>query len=142
MDKQREPEHKPDVADLVWPLPRQGTAPNQWQTVFLQQLSACPNVSKAARAAGVARRYAYWYKQHSPDFAAAWDDCIEAALDNVEEYAIDRGQVNDNMAMFLLASHRYKKTGNVERDPLRVAFEDEPPVTTEAATDAQFDEDE
>ena len=135
------PEHQPDVEKLVWPLPRHDGVPNQWQTVFLKQLTVSPNVSKAARAAGVSRRFTYWYKNTNTAFAEAWQDCIETALDDVEEYAIDRGKENDQMAMYLLDRHRYKKDGGRpdDDDTLSLGFEDEPPVAHIADTDDQVE---
>lgn len=86
------------------------------------------NVSAAAKKAGVPRSTAYdWYKADE-EFAAAWDDAVEVAVDSLEKEAWRRardgvlkpvyqkgekvGQVreySDQLMVTLLKAHRPEK---------------------------------
>ena len=53
---------------------------------FLQKLhSSAGNVSKAAKAIKISRNVAYEHKKKDTDFAAAWDEVIEAVADEMEQ---------------------------------------------------------
>lgn len=65
------------------------TPSGAWRDVFLDVLRASANVSRAARAAGVARTYVYEAKKADPDFAAAWAEAITEGVDELEESARD-----------------------------------------------------
>lgn len=98
------------------------------QERFLKELRRRANVSAAARKAKVGRRTAYdWYKA-DPDFAKAWDDALEEAVDGLEEAAWRRardgtlkpvyqqgrkvGQIreySDTLTVTLLKAHRPEK---------------------------------
>lgn len=52
--------------------------------VFLAELAQRGNVSAAAEAAGLARATFYEYRSADPDFAAAWDEALETAIDAME----------------------------------------------------------
>lgn len=68
-----------------------------WQDTFLAALRRDPNVSAAARKAHVTRQYVYEVRATegkkdealtaAKQFAAAWDDAIEEALDTLEAEA-------------------------------------------------------
>lgn len=58
--------------------------PDAWKTVFLEELKKAPNVSAACDVANVSRKTAYYNRNIDQDFADAWDDAIEKALDKAE----------------------------------------------------------
>lgn len=69
-----------------------------------------PNVSAAARAAGIARSAAYAWKADDDDFAAEWDDAIEESVDGLESEAWKRAlDTSDRMMEILLKAHRPEK---------------------------------
>lgn len=97
----------------------------EWVSTFLTALSFSPNVSAAARAAGVTRQAAYLHRQADPEFAAAWDDAVDQstdelvgemyrrAKDGVREPVFFMGDVcghkqkySDTLAIFLAKAHR------------------------------------
>lgn len=81
-----------------------------WKDRFLAQLAKTPNVSKAARAAGISRSEAYKRKNRDPEFAQAWDDLEEESLDDLEEHMrANRAMDSDKVAMWLLEKKRYSK---------------------------------
>lgn len=58
----------------------------QQKAKFLKRLlSSAGNVSKAARAAGIARNAAYDHKKSDEAFSDAWDTVIETVCDQAEE---------------------------------------------------------
>lgn len=57
------------------------------RTAFLDELRKRGNVSEAAAVAGIGRRTAYEVRDRDPEFAAAWDEAIEAAVDAMEAEA-------------------------------------------------------
>lgn len=83
--------------------------PRAWQAKFLGSLAESGNVSAAARVAGVSRELAYQVRKESPDFAQAWQDALETALDSLEQVAWDRAkEQSDTLLIFLLKHHRPK----------------------------------
>lgn len=120
--------------------------------IFLTELAKSPNVSGAAKAAGFSRRTAYNYRDTDPEFAAAWDDAIEQATDNLvgemyrrayrgtekpvyyqgEEVGAIR-EYSDTLAIFLAKAHRPQVYGDKIKQeitganggPVRLAFEEE-----------------
>lgn len=78
------------------------------RATFLTILEETCNVSEAARAAGMGRRSAYDWREDDADFAAAWDDAIEAAADKLEQVAFERAKAgtSDRMLEILLKAHR------------------------------------
>lgn len=87
-----------------------------WQARFVAALEKSPNISAAARAAGINRTYAYAHREENADFAAAWDAAIQKAVDELEAAAFRRGKArSDTLAIFLLKSHRAEVYG--ERKP-------------------------
>jgi len=78
-----------------------------WYDRFLRALARSPNVSAAARAAGVGRTRAYEHRAENPAFAAAWDETLEVAVDALEAAAFKRaGKESDQLLIFLLKAHR------------------------------------
>lgn len=110
----------------------------EWSKIFLEELSQVPNVTRAARLAGVSRKTAYNHKNSNDAFSAAWDEAIEEAVDLLEQEMwrravegtdkpiIHKGEVtgtmkeySDTLAIFLAKAHRperfrerYEHTGS------------------------------
>ncbi len=102
-----------------------------WRPLFLAALCKSPNVTGAAKAAGIKRDAAYDAYHADPAFAAAWESAINAALDiaegelyrravtGIKKPATIAGQrellteYSDTLLIFLLKSHRpgiYRET--------------------------------
>lgn len=64
--------------------------PQRLREMFLGELRKRGNVSEAARAAKVGRKTVYQWKDAEPEFAAAWDEAIEQAIDAMEAEAYRR----------------------------------------------------
>jgi hypothetical protein len=103
----------------------------QRREAFLRHLRATGNVSSAAEAVGLARSGVYALRQADAGFRAAWDDAVEAALDDLEAElrrramegterpVFHRGETvgtirnySDSLAMFLLRSRRPQVYGS------------------------------
>jgi AcrR family transcriptional regulator len=96
---------------------------------FLNVLATTGNITKAAKAIGVHRSAANYWRKRDARFAEAWDEAIETALDELEEAAriraIDgpklqttnkygevvdyQGAPSDVMTKYLLDRGRYDK---------------------------------
>lgn len=86
--------------------------PKAWQPIFLDALREEPNVSRACRIAGISRRYAHMVRHEDPEFAAAWDEAVDASLDALEAAAFRRAhETSDTLAIFLLKCHRPERYG-------------------------------
>jgi hypothetical protein len=86
------------------------TSKKGWQEIFLATLALSPNVSKAARSAGIDRSRAYQLRQLDADFAQRWDDVIEESTDDLEDTARSMAKGGDTtMVIFLLKAHRPEK---------------------------------
>lgn len=81
------------------------------RTAFLCILSETCNVSEAARAAKISRRGAYDWRDSDVEFAAAWAEAEQTAIDKLEKVAWDRATdgVSDRMLEILLKAHRPEK---------------------------------
>jgi hypothetical protein len=78
--------------------------------LFLEALRRVPNVSAAARAAGIAKRSAYDWREADSDFAAEWDDAVDESVDNLEQKAWERAEdQSDKLMEILLKGHRPEK---------------------------------
>ncbi len=55
-----------------------------WSLLFLQTLGATGNVTAACKAADVSRATVHRHRAKYPEFAEAWDDSLEDALDKLE----------------------------------------------------------
>jgi len=104
-----------------------------WYRDFIEQLVEFPNVSRACAYAGVSRQAAYQARDVDAQFRAAWDMCIEASIDKLEEEAFRRANENsDTLAIFLLKAHRperYQEKASLELSgpdgqPLTIALTD------------------
>lgn len=54
------------------------------RALFIEELRKRGNVSEAAAAASIGRRTAYELRERDPEFAAAWDEAVDAAVDAME----------------------------------------------------------
>lgn len=98
---------------------------------FLLVLRESANISRAARAAGIATGTAYGWRKKMPLFRTAWDEAMNEALDNLEEVLRDRaingverphfhgGNItgyyrtySDNLGMSILRARRPSVFGN------------------------------
>jgi hypothetical protein len=81
-----------------------------WHPRFLELLSQSCNVTLACKGAGVDRTVAYDHKKQMPDFAAAWEDAKEAAIEILEAEAWQRARKqSDTLMIFLLKAHKPEK---------------------------------
>jgi hypothetical protein len=97
----------------------------EWTGPFLLQLASSPDVSAAAAVAGVSRTMAYKHRDADPEFAAAWQDALDASTDGLAGEAYRRArhgtekavyyrgeecgrvrEYSDTLAIFLLKAHR------------------------------------
>lgn len=106
---------------------------------FIMALRALPNVTKAVKTAGLARRTVYEWKKDDPEFAQQWEDAIEAWVDDaVEECrrrAVDgtdkpvfyQGNVcgyireySDDLLKYYISAHRLQFRSNNNTPPEEV----------------------
>lgn len=88
----------------------------EWFRPFLVQLAETPNVSQACAIAGVSRQAAYVARENDEAFAAAWDACVNKAVDRLEQVAFQRAEDgSDTLAIFLLKAHRPEKYREANR---------------------------
>lgn len=106
-----------------------------WKAKFLAALAESPNVTRAAKLAGITRTYVYAVRGEDKEFALAWDNALEAAIDNaigevyrrgvegVEEPIFYQGKesgavrkYSDNLLMFLVKAHRPEYRDSVKTD--------------------------
>ena len=74
---------------------------------FLAALAKVPSVSKAAEAVGAHRSTVYEWRDRDPQFAKAWDEAIEASVDNLVVAAFKRAlKSSDSLLQWLLKCHR------------------------------------
>lgn len=103
---------------------------------FISELSKWPNVSRAARLAGVSRVTAYNHRRTDPDFKQQWEEALQDGLARLEEEAERRAfkgvlepvyyqgqkvgavrKFSDTLAIFLLKAHdpdKYRDRRTVE----------------------------
>lgn len=84
------------------PAPKLG-----WRKRFLNALRSTANVSLACEKAGISRPVAYRTKARKPGFSRAWDDVIQAAVDDVE-MSLRTTALGGNVhaALAILRAHR------------------------------------
>lgn len=130
-----------------------------WKPIFLQALRASPNVTAAARSAGLSREHVYNTRERDATFAKQWDDALEQSTDKAVGEAYRRavkgvlkpvfgslggnkgnGQIgkvrefSDTLMIFLLKAHRpeiYRE--RIEIDNRRIDDEIERALETIAA---------
>jgi len=72
----------------------------QKKAKFLAAMEVKPNAGRAARAAGIARKTAYRWREDDAEFAAAWDEAKDLALDDLEDKVHDIAQSGNLLAAF------------------------------------------
>ena len=91
------------------PKKSKGKAPRNpdWQAKFLEIFGMSMNVVLSAKGAGVDRTTIYRERQRNPEFAAAYEDARQEAIERLEAEAYKRAQnVSDTLLIFLLKSHK------------------------------------
>ena len=89
-----------------------------WRRAFVKTLAKVPNVSLAAKAAGVSARTAYNHRDDDPEFAAQWLDALNKSVDKVEAIAFELASEGEpRLIEFILKSHRpaiYRETQRLD----------------------------
>ncbi len=67
---------------------------------FLAALTEGLSITAACEAAGIARRTVYNWRDADPDFAAAWDEAIDAGTDRLEDEARRRALEGSDKPVF------------------------------------------
>lgn len=62
------------------------------ETQFFHVLAESANVTRAAEAIGMARRYMYELRAEDPEFKAQWDAAVEMGTDSLEDEATRRAK--------------------------------------------------
>ena len=80
------------------------------RALFLGALTEGASVTAACDRAVITRRTVYVWRAADPEFAAAWDDAIEAGTDALEDEALRRAKdKSDTLLIFLLKARRPEK---------------------------------
>lgn len=100
--------------------------------LFLQTLEETTNVAAACRAIKMSRQGVYNWRKHDTEFAEEWDAALNAALDQLEQTAVERAHAgSDLLMMFLLKANRPAKyresvkhelSGSEGGQPINVQF--------------------
>jgi len=96
---------------------RKPNPPPDWSIQFIKVLSLTANVRASCDAAQIGRTAVYLRRKEDPDFARAWEDAVEDAIDSLElagyQRALDGS--NDSLLMFFLKTRRRPVYGDVTR---------------------------
>jgi hypothetical protein len=102
------------------------------RATFLATLAETCNVSESCRAAGIGRTLAYAWRDDDAEFAAAWEQAEQEAVDSLEKVAWDRAMDNsDRMLEILLKAHRPEKYR--EKQAVELTGKDGGPIKTDHA---------
>lgn len=86
----------------------------RWRQRFLRSLRRVPNVKAACAAANISRQTAYRNRHDDAEFSVAWQDALDASVDELEAVAFKLALKGDvNLIQFMLRAHRpaiYKET--------------------------------
>lgn len=86
------------------------TETSRKKRAFLDALVGKFSVYHASKASGVGRSTVYKWREADPEFAQAWDDCQEDAVDALEQSLYERAKEKDTIAaIFLLKGARPEK---------------------------------
>ena len=94
---------------------------------FIAALTVQGTVSHAAQAAGVSRNTAYRWRQDDHEFAEAWDEAHENAVDAVESSLYQKALSGDTICMiFYLKGHRpnYRDRLNIDVNQVKSEIEE------------------
>lgn len=84
------------------------------QAHFLLLLSQTCNVTLSAHGTGISRITAYEWRNTNPEFAKAWEDALQQAVELLEAEAWNRARKqSDTLMIFLLKAHKpdmYRET--------------------------------
>lgn len=84
-----------------------------WYPVFLETLKETGNIAASCRAAGISRRVCYDHRDSNQEFADAWADALNTALDAVEASLRNEAIGGDvRAAHILLRAHRHEYRDN------------------------------
>ncbi len=79
----------------------------RWRATFLRALRQTPSVKHACLAAGIDRATAYRHRIEDDEFAAKWQDAIQASVDELEHKAFQLALEGDsNLITFMLRCHK------------------------------------
>ena len=132
------------------PVPRIRKRRNGWkpetQADFIEALSRCGCVSRAAKAVGMTARSAYRLldADGADSFAAAWDQAIARGIERIREEALDRSlngawvpvfrrgklvrmehRINDRLAIALLSGRESSVAGRREQAASRRRYREQ-----------------
>lgn len=86
------------------------TLPPAWRETFLDLFTKTGNVMLSAKGAGVGRRTVYEHRERDPEFAAAWKEAEQNAVEVLEAEARRRAMsTSDVLLIFLLKAHAPEK---------------------------------
>tara|TARA_R110000744_G_scaffold209141_3_gene327985 strand:- start:764 stop:1222 length:459 start_codon:yes stop_codon:yes gene_type:complete len=77
-----------------------------WSLLFLQTLGGTGNVTAACKAADVSRKTVYGHRDKFPEFAEAWENSLEDALDKLEGVLWKEGATGHIRAIELVLKAR------------------------------------
>ncbi len=79
-----------------------------WHMLFLETLEETANITTACRVVKVNRTTAYTHKKDFPDFAEAWENALQSAVDEVEEVLWNVAKEGNVQALTaVLKAHRH-----------------------------------
>lgn len=123
---------------------------------FLDILEQTANVTRAAEAIGMARRYMYEIREKDPEFKAKWDKAVELGTDALEDEAIRRAsegwdepvfyqgvqcgyvrRFSDTLLIFQLKARRPEKYSNTNK--VELTGKDGQPLQVQQLTNEQFE---
>jgi len=76
------------------------------QAKFLENLAENGIISAAAKACGLSRRTLYDWRAADLAFAAAWDEALQIGLDTLQDEAIRRAVVGEELPQFFNGPRR------------------------------------
>ena len=86
------------------------------KAAFLKCLENGDSIQNAANVAGIARNTAYVWRKKDEEFAALWDEALDAGIDRLEDAAFERAMNgSDTLIIFLLKSKRPKVYSDKQR---------------------------
>lgn len=83
-----------------------------WRPKFFELLRVRPDISKAARGAGITRQAVYERAKRDPEFKAALEEILHASVDAVEAKCFELANAgNERLIMFILSAHKRETYG-------------------------------